>query len=863
MLKFELKKIFKKNYFIFITIFALLTSAFALINNQSNGNPTFPSAIEINENGVYEISTFSNYIDLHSKDNNHLSEEDKAKIGAEIAEIYTYTWSADILDGPRNEDKVDKARYKTEYIRQVESFDKLLNKYNIKVRNDKKSQWEWLKFASNNMKTTSASPMSFEEGGKYFPNLTKNLVHNQKLLFGLPLILFVIILFHSIISEEREKGTYNLLKINGLNDFTIFKNKFFLFILTLIIYFALVLVFMLIGSIIIGQGGELGFSDLYKVFDNKDLSYIKGYQLLISLFLSYLALFTLISTFVLFISSKVNNSRKAFGILLSIFCLLVFVNMYNTYSFSSYNPINLLDYKMTLTGGIVEVLAKDGNTLIQKISPARGMFLYIICLAISILFFILTLVKVNIFTKGKTKIQKHPKKLSQVNFEMLKIYKSPDFYLYICLAFLVIAALFFRLKFQDDKLRGEYLSEVNNSSIEGFIEKEEKAMQDFIKNKDLIISGSVNLIDKPEELSFEEYYEIRLEAYKDEIKKLKDEKEDSIKLKEYYISQNGKEYYKLKEKFYKNNFEKYSPIGKTDLAYSKASYFEGLARLEKLAGINHKPLLKNWIIYQSKLEEGPLNAKAFNYDDLHYENSHSSIYSIYRLINIYKLDIMMIIFLVLVCAGGFTNDKESGNQIKLLFTQPIKRKDIIKNKLIASLVTSLAILVMLVVLIILLGFITEGFGNINYPVIYYKNSVKNIELINENNLNYFSLIPIYLYLIRLFVAIIFQIIFLISLANFISIFVRRKIDVFVILTSILTLGIYLSKYLPNQLNYINPFSHLIARNIADGSIIFKASFGFYNIFISILVLLIWFFILTYTSVKLSKSKEIKWGRKWA
>ena len=141
---------------------------------------------------------------------------------------------------------------------------------------------------------------------------------------------------------------------------------------------------MIIGSIITGQGGELGFSDIYKVFDSKDLSYIKGYQLLISLFLSYLALFTLISAFVLFISSKVNNSRKAFGILLSIFCLLVFMNMYNTYSFSSYNPINLLDYKMTLTGGIVEVLADDGHTLIQKISLAKGILPYIICLAISI-----------------------------------------------------------------------------------------------------------------------------------------------------------------------------------------------------------------------------------------------------------------------------------------------------------------------------------------------------------------------------------------------------------------------------------------------------------------------------------------------
>lgn len=862
MLKFELKKIFKKNYFIFITIFALLTSAFALINNQSNGNPTFPSAIEINENGVYEISTFSNYIDLHSKDNDHLSEEDKAKIGAEIDEIYNYTWSAYILDGPRNEDKVDKTKYKTEYIRQVESFDKLLNKYNIKIKNNKESQWEWVKFASNNMKTSSASPMSYEEGGKYFPNLTKNLVHNQKILFAFPLILFVIILFHNIISEEREKGTYNLLKTNGLNDFAIFKNKFFLFILTLIIYFSLVSVFMLIGSIIVGQGGGLGFSDIYKVFDSKDLSYIKGYRLLISLFLSYLALFTLISSFVLFISSKVNNSRKAFGILLSIFCLLVFVNMYNTYSFSSYNPINLFDYKMTLTGGIVEVLAEDGNTLIQKISLAKGILPYIICLAISVLFFILALVKVDIFGKEKTKIQKHPKKLSLLDFENLKIYKSPDFYLYICLAFVVLAALFFRLKFEDDKLRDEYLSEANNSSIEDFIEKEEKAMQDFIKNKDLIISESINIIDKPMELSFEEYYEIRLEAYKDEIKKLKDEKEDSIKLKEYYISQNGGEYYKLKEKIYQNDFGNYSPRDKANLSYSKASYYEGLARLEKLAEINHKPLLKNWIVYQSKLEEGPLNAKALTYENLHYENSHSSIYSLYRIFNIYKLDIIMIIFLVLVCAGGFTNDKEDGNQIKLLFSQPIKRKDIIKNKLIASLSTSLAILVMLVFFIILLGFITEGFGNINYPVIYYKNSVKNIELISQDKLSYFSLMPIYLYLIRLFVIIIFQIIFLISLAIFISIFVRRKIDVFVILTSILTLGIYSSKYLPYQLNYSNPFSHLIARNIADGSIIFKASFGFYSIFISILVLLIWSFILTYISVKLSKSKEIKWGEMW-
>ncbi|EHR35691.1 ABC transporter permease [Helcococcus kunzii] len=145
----------------------------------------------------------------------------------------------------------------------------------------------------------------------------------------------------------------------------------------------------------------------------------------------------------------------------------------------------------------------------------------------------------------------------------------------------------------------------------------------------------------------------------------------------------------------------------------------------------------------------------------------------------------------------------------------------------------------------------------NYPVVYYENVINNFSNISENTIKHFTIIPMYEYMLRLFSSLILQMIFVTSLGIFISIFVKSKIYVFLVTSAILIIGMFVVNYIPQGFNYIIPFNHLNATNIANGSAVFHSKMPNYNIYISIAVLIIFSILISVVGVKVVNKREVK------
>ncbi len=90
-----------------------------------------------------------------------------------------------------------------------------------------------------------------------------------------------------------------------------------------------------------------------------------------------------------------------------------------------------------------------------------------------------------------------------------------------------------------------------------------------------------------------------------------------------------------------------------------------------------------------------------------------------RLITKDIFPLVLAIFIFILCSDVVSKEFEEGTY-KILFTQPISRKKVLLAKFLTYyLVTLLLVLSMVLIIFLLLG-LTKGFGDLNYPIEYFK-----------------------------------------------------------------------------------------------------------------------------------------------
>lgn len=536
--------------------------------------------------------------------------------------------------------------------------------------------------------------------------------------------------------------------------------------------------------------------------------------------------------------------------------MLISLNIFTdnfTFLKNKINPIYALNIKDNLLGKIDEDIFTLSPSLGGKITyvNSKGNFGYYIYLLASISLLKLSSVNKTIVDKAK---KSSLKRNNLFSLEISKIIGNFTFKVNLIGSLLFVFILFLAFYSEDKDLLDKYkrgyfadyykvrlAQEVGNYELNTGKVYKYKYDRSSDKNKDSKEKDDETTQD-------DDFYNSWDTGELERYEKLYN---NALKGNDYYLNKKGKEYYQIKLDEIAENRQNYS-LSLQDRSYNECSYEESKELYKHLTENNNLPVLIKDLLFMSSFEKlSPLSFK-YNKDNIY---SHSSSYLPRRLERTYPIDFIIVSLISIISLGAYSYDKEYGNQVELLYTQPIQRKYHL-YKVLASTFVGLLTLIIIFMFLFLLGLTSEGLGDINFPVVQY---LKNIdpEKLQFQSEPYFKLIPIWIYDLRLLVSYIFQIGFLASFAALISAFVKEKGKVVFYTLALSGLIIFIQGLIKNPLKIFSPFTHLRASELANGSLIVKSGLKTNNIMISLLVLFIWTIIFTILGSFVVNRKEVK------
>lgn len=199
----------------------------------------------------------------------------------------------------------------------------------------------------------------------------------------------------------------------------------------------------------------------------------------------------------------------------------------------------------------------------------------------------------------------------------------------------------------------------------------------------------------------------------------------------------------------------------------------------------------------------------------------SGLYSIYHYFENYLYVIPTILMLFLV-GGGFAFERGKKRTLQLLQTQPIKAQQIFLGKTFSAIAISFVTTIGLILLILLIGTIFNRFGDWYYPALHHDplkvSTATDYEGIVSSFINHgFHFIPLGHYLIYNIILIVLLVVFVVLLANFLSVFIKHSFSVFVSTVLIIVGGFILSKEFVS-ITVFSPFTYFDVIRVTNGEI---------------------------------------------
>lgn len=96
----------------------------------------------------------------------------------------------------------------------------------------------------------------------------------------------------------------------------------------------------------------------------------------------------------------------------------------------------------------------------------------------------------------------------------------------------------------------------------------------------------------------------------------------------------------------------------------------------------------------------------------------------YRLITIYRLDLLLLLFIALFCGVGYHLDNERHRGLSWLYILPRKKTKLLNHKILGGLWNAFIILLFSLVAVLVIGLLKDGFGQSQLPIIIYDKVVK-------------------------------------------------------------------------------------------------------------------------------------------
>lgn len=641
-------------------------------------------------------------------------------------------------------------------------------------------------------------------------------------------IILIAILFGHSLSEEFEDGTFPTIKKLPKSNIGILLNKFLAMIIGTLFYMILILLFGGMFSLI--KNGDLSSLN-YPVF-------VKGIDFHYSPYDNYLIVSTkdyiLTKTIVFFNASLIlygimillgSFTRSITNIIISL--LLALIGSFSSKGIASFrtflNPLyyfNLEDLKYTLLFNF-----RLTYTLFSIV------FLLLMVFIVGKIGFYGINFSNNWGFRSTAKDSKLKNSLGSLSFfELKKQFKRGDIRLILISLTILLFSSYLFLSSETyrhiDMYKG-YILNAHNGRImrycmpnfDFYIEKFQEIIQlDSTEDHNL---GGVNYNKNSAKQALKR--NLKLKEFYEEVMELNErhlEIYDKKDWQDFYDHQlfilnaysNGPDYGTL-EVF--SHFIPYKlPVNDFQLEVS-------IREKEILKGLDAPPALNNLFlqtIYDTKEEDADPSARWWYRVWNIYHNT--GLHSFHKFIESGLYLISMIIIVVLL-GMGITTEFGKRKPIKFLLTQPIEIKDLFKGKLKTSIILSIAANLLVIILILAIGSINAGLGEPLYPILCYDADVVSAQ---EGYTGYiadkhgYEFIPIIKYILQAELLVILITIFLLILTNTLSILFNSKFKLFTSGAIIIGIGYLISINTLNNIGGFLPFTYFNIPKVLNGEL---------------------------------------------
>lgn len=205
---------------------------------------------------------------------------------------------------------------------------------------------------------------------------------------------------------------------------------------------------------------------------------------------------------------------------------------------------------------------------------------------------------------------------------------------------------------------------------------------------------------------------------------------------------------------------------------------------------------------------------------------------------LYFIPLLLLVFFL---GGGISREKGKKPTLNLLKTQPLSEEKIFVAKAINGFLVSTLIILLLVTIIITVGTILNRFGDWDYPILHYNSYQETIsdEYIGLAAGGYgYHFITLGKYLLNTTLLLIALNIFIISLANLLSTFLKRTMAILSSTVLMLVGGYWLTIKNPYQISHLSPFSYVNIPQIVNGEMATRLNNPSFNVKTGIMILMV-------------------------
>lgn len=664
------------------------------------------------------------------------------------------------------------------------------------------------------------------------------LEHGTGVLFGIVPLIIILVLTLESLPKEYETGTIVTHYTQAGKRNGIIFSKQLAALSLVIVYIFSTWFFTIIYTKLLGYKIGSLHAPL-RIYGSQHYITVIDYLVISSL--GFLAISFFFISLGIFLASATKNSNQV-KIILLLFLVIGKVTTSNMDIMQNIkNPFFLFNYRKILLGEVRILPVSDTQMILEQVNGV-GFLPYGYILFYGIIATLLTLItKDYVKTKKKSEIQNSclSKLDNNLFLEIRKILEGNPLKVSLFLSFILVGVFFLQIVIKDKEAINNFFG--TGGPLHAMQSVLEFEKEEIMNLKELLANRSINQAEKEDLSERLDMYTRGLVDTKEEIKRQKD-------IYDAYLGGNSKSYYSLLDWDVDFAFLKGEGMGAgfgtfTEFEEGAPSNFSYIVTKERLKEFKKRdiPPFIGVTMAITSYDKFVDRFSAKWYIDNESPKNHSGLFTIYRLLKYYELDFILLGLILLFFLNGYTLEKELGNHLSLLYTQPCDRIKYYYNKIASGILLGILFTFTIYFLLLIMGGVVGGLGQWRFPILEYTRIVADPMALGENFKESFRFMNLGNYIIRTIVVMIFDIGFLASLSVFTSLFINNRLKLFSLNLGICALGygIVTRDFIPSIIKTYLPFGYLNVSAVADGSIKLILNNNNVNILVSILVLSIW------------------------